>query len=108
MSYGLYVQGSFWVWAQPMNGGVTMYHLLSLAKAIPRMIPVMYTTLVVIESADVLVPTGVIPLADMTLNVKLDTIIFYISLSILDVFECVSVDHTKLFKMSDKTSHYLN
>ena len=32
--------GSFWAWAQPMRGGITMSWLLSLAEPTPKMIPV--------------------------------------------------------------------
>ena len=31
-----WLQGSFWVWAQPMRGGVTKQCLLSLAESIPE------------------------------------------------------------------------
>ena len=31
--------GSVWVWAQPMRGGITVSHFLSLAEPIPRMTP---------------------------------------------------------------------
>ena len=41
MEYHLFCQGSFWVWAQPMGGGIKF--CLSLAKSIPRMIPVNLT-----------------------------------------------------------------
>ena len=34
-------QGSFWVWAQPITGGITMWYLLLLAEPIHRMIPVL-------------------------------------------------------------------
>ena len=39
------MQGSSWVWAQPMGGGVTMLRILSLAEYIPRMIPEMLLVL---------------------------------------------------------------
>ena len=32
-------QGSFWVWAQAMRGGATIWHLRSLVEPITRMIP---------------------------------------------------------------------
>ena len=32
-------QGSFWVWAQAMTAGITLWRLLSLAGPISRMIP---------------------------------------------------------------------
>ena len=37
----LVMQGSFWVWAQPMRGDVTLWGCLSLVESICRMIPAM-------------------------------------------------------------------